>query len=166
MSERWKKISGFESYEVSDLGRIRNAEKLNILKPHKQNRGYFRVQLSHGGKRIAKLVHRLVALEFVGPCEKGKQCAHLDGNRTNNRADNLAWVTQSENDMHKLKHGTMLVGTSHWNAKLTEAQVREIREKFGGNPRPKGVAAYCRSIGVDRHRAYDILNGRRWRSTT
>lgn len=165
-SEIWKTISGFENYEVSNLGRVRNKKKLNILKPTVvMPRGYLKVVLSRSGKGSGKLIHRLVALEFIGPCEAGKQCAHLNGKAADNRLENLAWVTQSENEMHKYAHGTMPSGSKHWNSKLTEAQVRDIKNRFG-NGQGGEVAAYCYSIGLDPHLAYDVLSGKRWRAVT
>ena len=70
------------------------------------------------------LVHRLVLFTFVGPCPLGMECCHADGTRTNNFLKNLRWDTHINNYVDAKKHGTLRVG----NAKLTESQVRQIRE--------------------------------------
>jgi hypothetical protein len=72
-------------------------------------------------------VHRLVCEAFHGPAPFAADACHLDGNKLNNRADNLQWASRLENARHKEAHGTTTVGEKNPAAKLTEGQVREIR---------------------------------------
>lgn len=104
--EKWAHIPfpGTEGYLVSDLGRVRAKGKNNhaeqnvliytgkTLTPTLRD-GYPRVRVN--GKNYT--VHRLVAAAFLGPCPEGMEVRHLDGNRLNNRADNLAYGTHREN---------------------------------------------------------------------
>ena len=110
-SEEWRDIPGYEGiYQASDLGRIRTCEgkttqgrygerrwKQRIL--HHKGECYrtgYRVTLWKGGKPKDWLVARLVALTFIGP-DGGLTVNHIDGNRFNNRPENLEWCTNAEN---------------------------------------------------------------------
>lgn len=99
--EIWKPIIGYEKYEVSNYGRIR--QKYGIMKqePNVRN-GYLCVGLVNSdGKRKMLKVHRLVAHAFCnGYSDERKEVNHIDGNITNNKATNLEWVTTSENVQH------------------------------------------------------------------
>jgi hypothetical protein len=91
--------------------------------PHK----YLAVDLHGGnGKGTMLKVHSLVLTAFVGPMPEGMECRHLDGNKFNNRLDNLTWGTRKENMGDRLRHGTYHRGSRHCHAKLTEDRVREI----------------------------------------
>ena len=95
----WKTI--FERYEVSDDGVIRNKESKKILKTFINDKGYEIVSLWLNGKDKKFRVHRLVADAFISNPENKAQINHIDGNKLNNRADNLEWSTHSENIMHR-----------------------------------------------------------------
>ena len=87
---------------------------------------------SQAGKYRAK-IHRLVYAACVGKLIDGLEIAHLDGNPTNNNATNLAQVTHLENMRHCVEHGTRVEGSAHPKAKLTDAQVLEIRQRWQSN---------------------------------
>lgn len=125
-AEVWKDIPGYEGrYQASNLGRIRSVNhevtrviKGRVLRPRIRKEGYPIVTLSGAGP---KDIHALVALAFHGPRKEGQQVRHLDGNPENNRADNLAYGTQSENERDKYRYGDK-------RNKLTVDDVREIRK--------------------------------------
>lgn len=139
--EEWRPVIGFEDlYQVSNLGRVRSiATFLNqysnivprqspcLLKLHIDRTGYFTVCLYRNGTQANRRIHRLVLESFVGPRPDGCEGAHLDGSSTNNNMRNLAWVTPTENNWHKLTHGTHLYGEHHPSAKLNSEQVGMIR---------------------------------------
>lgn len=104
----WKQIAGFESlYDVSDTGLIRNARRKTILAPRLNRDGYSRAALSKDGIYKHALVHRMVALAFLGEPPKDKPLVcHNDGNPKNNASDNLRWGSASDNMFDKTKHGT------------------------------------------------------------
>ena len=98
--ERWAPVNGYENYEVSDSGNIRNKYTDKILSS-KYDRGYERVTLYNKGTRNMKQVHRLVAEAFINNPENKREVNHKDGNKENNNVENLEWVTSSENQIHK-----------------------------------------------------------------
>ena len=129
--EQWKPVSGFNDYEVSDLGNVRSLRKRRSrawiagvpieLKRTPNNHGYLQVSLySDERKCFTIMVHKLVATAFHGPCPEGLQCRHVDGNKDNCRADNLKYGTKIENEHDKARHGTVARGSRDGNSKLTE----------------------------------------------
>ena len=97
--EEYKIIQGFENYEVSTFGNVRNITTGRILQQHSDKDGYKLINIST--KKISKRVHRLVAEAFI-PNPNDKPCVdHIDGNRTNNNTSNLRWATRSENSMNR-----------------------------------------------------------------
>ena len=97
MSTYWLPIVGFEDCgEVSNTGLIRN--KHGKIRKTNVSRGYERVGF-YGGQETV-FVHRLVARAFCSGFEDGLVVNHKDGNKLNNNADNLEWVTASENVQH------------------------------------------------------------------
>ena len=117
MNEIWKDIQGFEGkYQVSNMGRVRSLDmtvhnpgrsgdyfqKGRILVPYQERNGYLRVTLINGDRSTKQKIsiHRLVAIAFVGGYAEGLEVNHIDEVRTNNRADNLEWVTCKQNINH------------------------------------------------------------------
>ena len=101
--EQWKPVAGFENrYEVSDQGNVRslNWRNLGIVKNlylKKHNKGYIKVELARNGKKKTFCVHRLVAEAFI-PNEHGYDCInHIDEDKRNNNASNLAWCDRKYN---------------------------------------------------------------------
>jgi|SRR6185369_4932266 len=128
-AEAWRPVIGFETqYEISDWGRIRNIKG----RPLKISnfRGYSRISLyrrSRGSKRhtnINQSIHRLVMEAFVGPAN-GLHVNHVDGNKVNNRLENLEYVTPKENSDHAYRIG--LRDHAH-ERKLTWAIIHDIRD--------------------------------------
>lgn len=110
-------------YEVSNLGNVRrlrfingkhNFKRIKMCKQTLNTWGYMTVNLSKNGKSNTKRVHRLVAVTFIG--ESKLQIDHIDGNKLNNKLDNLEYVTPKENTQRAWENGL---------AKNTEKQ-REI----------------------------------------
>lgn len=97
--ENWKLIDGYNNYEVSDFGRVRNlnGKILNV----RVCCGYNRVRLYSGGIGKNKLVHRLVAESFISKDDNKIFINHKDGNKLNNVKCNLEWVNHSENQIHR-----------------------------------------------------------------
>lgn len=162
--ETWKSIPDFDDYEVSDLGRIRRVKNFKpghrireALAVRRAGRGYLLVGLSRNGKMHSFNVHRLVARVFIGECPPGKQVAHLDGNKTNNRLGNLAYVTPRENMDHQLIHGTRLRG-ERARSTLTEMQARVARRL----PR-SACGFYSDLIGVNYGPVWHVQEGNTWK---
>ena len=154
--EEWRPVSGYEGlYEVSSLGRVRSLPRVweqvskhgtlhkhtssgRTLKPGLTRQGYPSVVL---GRRRTRLVHRLVAEAFLGPCPAGKEVRHLDGTRTNNTISNLAYGTRSENIADAKLHGTFQKGRLKM-CKILPSQHEHIRSIYA-----RGGHTYA-SIGV------------------
>lgn len=98
--EEWKRIERFPDYEVSDEGRIKSYKKKNpiILSPGRYSNGYLFVTLFRGTEKKSCSIHRLV-LETFNPVENMDflQVNHKDCDRTNNKLENLEWMTPQEN---------------------------------------------------------------------
>lgn len=93
----WKKIEERPNYSVSTNGDVRNDKTGRILKPHKKAEGYLQVELGHLTSPL--YVHRLVAKAFIPNPQNKPQVDHINGNKEDNRVENLRWVTVSENVM-------------------------------------------------------------------
>lgn len=118
MQEIWKEIPNHPNYQVSNYGRVRATKYYSnihkkyysrelILKEKTNKHGYKHVGLG-GGKRGNKkniIIHRLVAQLFVSNPNCYNEVNHIDGNKNNNRADNLEWCTRSKNMLHAYKLG-------------------------------------------------------------
>ena len=108
-SEIWKVIPDFPRYEVSNKGRVRsncckNGRKMRyIIKPGLKTNGYYFVQLFDKDAETGEVkikwvtVHRLVARAFIGECPPRKVCDHINGNKLDNRLENLRYIPNSEN---------------------------------------------------------------------
>lgn len=106
--EMWKDIPGFEGlYQVSSLGRIRRNGKFKTLRPDR--RGYLTVWLCKNSVQKNHKVHRLVASVFIPNPESKRTVNHIDGNKQNNRVENLEWATHSENITHANSTGLRTV---------------------------------------------------------
>ncbi len=109
-SEEWRAAVGWEGYDISNQGGLRSRRQSSnnpkVMRPG-NSRGRLRFGLRDGtGKRTYRFIHQLVLETFVGPCPQGMICRHLDGNKTNNRVENLCWGTSLENAQDKFIHGT------------------------------------------------------------
>lgn len=170
MKEVWKPVPGYEGiYSVSDHGRVRRelsrtcAKAGKILKSALRS-GYPFVQLCLGGKRVNASIHRIVAEVFIGPCPDGYCVNHKDADRTNSRASNLEYVTQSENVSHAYGLGLRDArGSGNGQAILTEQDVIAI--KLGCTKRGDAVV-FARQLGVSETTIRDIIKGRTWAHIT
>lgn len=159
MTEIWKDIEGYDGfYQVSNEGRIKSTggtcgtceRKEKIRTPSITKDGYVKVRLLRSGKDKTERVHRLVAAAFV-PNPDGKDTVnHIDGNKTNNRSENLEWVDRSEQMLHAYKIGLKRsrTGVNNSNAKLTDKQVEEIRSLYVPQSTEFGTVALGKKYGV------------------
>ena len=158
-TEEWRPIHGFDGYEVSNLGRIRSLKNYGgvacrILKFVLGNRGYFIVPLGSRPSRKAPLVHKLVAEAFHGPRPEGLHINHIDGNKRNNRADNLEYVTHQHNVDHAKENG--LYWKRPGNALFTDEEARRIKALIKNC---KNLSKLSREIGVHRSTLRNIKIG-------
>lgn len=122
--------------------------------------GYLAVNLCVEGKPVKHNVHRLVAEAFLGPCPRGYECHHKDGNRANPLLGNLEWVTPEVNQQESWG-----AGRKHPGAKLTREDVLQIKVRLEGEGHGAG-RVLAQEYGVDPSTISAIKNGRRWRRVT
>lgn len=123
--EEWRRVSGYERYEVSSMGRIRANTRCShdrILSPATLSNGYVVVCIGAqpGAPRQNHHVHRLVAEAFLGPVPIGRQVNHKNGIKADNRVANLEYVTASENVRHAVQAGLIATGDKHWTRRHPE----------------------------------------------
>ena len=99
--EQWRRCQyPLVRYEVSSLGRIRHARRKQPLRLKINNWGYLTISVRQNKSYKTVLIHHQVALSFCEGWREGLQVNHKDGNKHNNRAENLEWVSASENIRH------------------------------------------------------------------
>ena len=170
--ENWKAIPGWETYyAASTLGNIKRlagsprCPKDRILKLMTGNNwgGYYTVSLVRVGHRQRPMmVHRLVLEAFVGPPPSpAHQGNHINGNKHDNRPENLEWVTHSENIKHAYDTGLhkKYKGSQASAAKLTEADVVDILARVARRDYRKDI---CADYGIATKTLDQIVSGNNW----
>jgi hypothetical protein len=118
--EIWKKIDFCQNYEISNLGRVKNSKTNRILKLCLNNGQYLVCNLVvKKGISRTFYVHRIVATHFLKKVGENLNVNHLDGNRENNKVENLEWLTQKENVHHGFRYGKI-------NRKYSEKKIALI----------------------------------------
>ena len=163
--EQWKKIQGYNYYEISNYGRVKSLarglkEKGKFLKL-KPAKGYFRVTLFDQNKRKIYFVHRLVATAFIPNPDDKPFINHIDCNPANNNAENLEWCTPKENSIHAKKHKITACGERNGNSKLTEKDVYNIYDALKYKIPPKLIA---KKYEVHYDMILRIKDGRGWQN--
>lgn len=143
MEEIWKDIENYEGfYQISNLGNIRSLDRIRKskhgtakikgvnLKQSITNAGYKQVVLRKFNIPQNASVHRFVIIAFLGVNKFKREVNHINGIKTDNRIENLEWVTRSENGFHAFKNNLHIPhdckGIKNGRAKLSEIQVLEI----------------------------------------
>lgn len=184
--EKWKVVEGFGGkYQVSSHGRVFSTggrtRKGGLMHIHTAKNGYQRVTLSEGrleGERVYRgsvPLHRLVALYFCdGHDETNNVVNHIDGNPSNNHADNLEWCTQSDNVRHAIdvlgrnigwakgdmpdevrkRIGDSKRGRRTSSCRFTDDEVRAIRAD------PRSAHQVAKQYGVHKSTILKIRNGK------
>lgn len=162
--EQWKPIPDFPNYAASSWGRIQNVRLGHTLCGSRTRKGYRQYNLRGSKGRRTAYGHRLVAAAFFGPPPPGHCVNHLDGQKSNDRLDNLEYTTPRGNAQHAAALGLLrpnpLRGEESPSAKLTEAEVRVMRERYRGGT---NAAALGREHGVTPRAAHMAITGRTWR---
>jgi len=167
VKELWKPIAGWAGwYEISDLGHVRRIKvggsgsySGKVLKGSPHPRGYIMVVLHSKllERRASHLIHRLVAAAFLPTAPEGAiQVNHKNGNKKDNRAINLEWVTPKENQRHAVSIGLIPLGERNPAAKLSDAAAVYIRVHY----QPGRAAALATKFGVSRYTVWEIGTGR------
>lgn len=158
-----KPIKNFENlYEITDDGCIVAIKTGKVSRGYKTKKGYlifdFRRQK---GKCV--LVHRLVAEAFIPNPENKPQVNHIDGDKTNNRVENLEWVTNGENQAHAFKNNLQKGNFEHPNSKLTLEQVLYIKNNCVVGSKIYGMQTLAKKFNVCNSTIKQIIQGKSYR---
>jgi hypothetical protein len=169
--ETWKPVVGWEEvYEVSDFGRVRRigcasgTHRGRLLRPRPHSHGYLSVSLCRNSKAKSFLIHRLVAVAFLGhfPNEK-PEINHKNGNKSDNSLSNIEWATRSTNNLHAFRElgRSRPIGEAHPRAKLTRDQINEIRRLYDEEGKSQSVIAS--QFGISGAWCNRIVNDKGWK---
>lgn len=169
-----KPIPNFSRYSADYDGtvysiRYKNSNKTRAIKASITKDGYFQSMfLRDDNKYSTKKIHRLIAITLIPNPENKPEVNHKNAIKTDNRVENLEWVTHKENSIHAKNMGLIKqknTGEKSHKAKLTLAQVNEIKE-FVISARKAGVKRYGRDklaekYGISSAHIKDIVSGRK-----
>lgn len=170
-----KPIKGWEGfYDASPCGNIFSVSRTvnrgggrvahitgRTIRPHISSRGYAHVVLNGDGRKITAQVHRLIALEFIPNFQGKPHVNHIDGNRSNNSAVNLEWVTREENMRHDWHCTNFRAQRTHGCRRryLSHSEVRSITEMVNAGVKTTIVA---KAHGVSPVTVRRIKSGSNW----
>lgn len=173
----WKDIPRFfGNYRVNELGDVKSVFKViertdgrvytreeKILSPSLNESGYYQGAISDSKKLTSYLNHRMVAEAFIPNPENKPEVNHKNGIKTDNRIENLEWVTHSENIKHAFDMGLMRpkVGSLNGMSKLNEDQVREIRQHAKENGRYYGRPQLAKKYNVSECTIKEVVTRRK-----
>jgi HNH endonuclease len=163
----YRQIEDFPNYRIGNDGTPQGHRKpwhgkpgyWKNLRPQRHTGGYLMVHFFRDQKRHPKYIHRLVLEAFVGPCPPGMEACHRNGDRTDNRIENLRWDTRKNNHADKVIHGTLLEGSKIGNSKLHETVIPAIRRLAD-----MGIYQWqiAEAFGVEQTLVSMIVNGKIW----
>lgn len=162
MEEVWKDIIGYERlYKISNFGRcvrVEGGDKLGqCILQGDNGAGYKNLHLYKEGKQSTKYIHRLVAQAFIPNPENKSQVHHIDHDRSNNRVDNLEWVTPSENIRYGVSEGRINNKIRGKTNSIGEDVLKEVAKlKFKGLT----VQSIANELGLPRTTVSSLVNGR------
>jgi hypothetical protein len=169
--EQWSPVVNYEGYySVSTLGRVwshaRGSRAVvwgigRLLRPY-LCKGYRRVNLSKNGVIQIRSVHTLVAEAFLPKPETESllEVNHKNFDKQDNRVTNLEWLTSQQHKKHTAAGGRTSRGRQHHSNKISEADVRAIRQRFKAGEKPTAIS---RDYPVGRATVSNICHRRIWK---
>lgn len=166
IEELWKTVLGYEGiYSVSSLGRLRRETtntnvKAGTITKGCQGKHYSKISIRKNGIRKQENIHEVIAEAFLGKRPKGMYVNHIDGNKKNNCANNLEYVTPKENIRQSVVAGTHPRGSRIAQSKLTEQDIITIKWYLSYG---KTCTWIAKKYGVTRPTIGYIKNNMTWR---
>ena len=169
--EIWKTViyngEVYDTIEVSNIGRMRNSKNGRIYKLSLNKTGYYQKTISLGSRTKNKTfyVHKAVAEAFIDNPDNKPIVNHIDGDKLNNNIDNLEWVTSKENVNHALSNGLMgrARGEKICFSKLTEEDVRYIRNHYIPYDELYGAKALAKKFNIDTYTVNNVYYRKTWK---
>ena len=164
--EAWKKIPGFSSYSVSNLGGVRRDVESAKASPqrmsiHINSVGYLAVALTGDNGKCRKVnVHSLVAAAFIGERPHGMVVCHVDGDRKNSRLSNLRYGTYFDNARDAIAHGTQVRGSKQHLAKLNERSAKVASRLLVETP--LSLKQVAEIFGITSASVLNLARGKTW----
>lgn len=172
----WKQINNYESYLVSSDGRVKSIDRIcgkrkGIVKGKIMNggltKGYCSVVLHNVVSKKGMYVHRLVAQAFIPNPNNLPQVNHKNGIKTDNRVENLEWISISDNHLHSYKYLNRTrpdnSGMNNPNRKLTPKQVAFIKEKYLSGKMDSLQLA--KKFNINRNYVYLLAKNKTWKQS-
>jgi hypothetical protein len=148
-------------YFVSESGGIfRDGKELSTSLT---NKGYKTYHGTHNRVKKHISIHRAVATLYVPNLNNLPQVNHIDGDKLNNHYTNLEWVTNKQNRNHAMENGLHAVGINVPQCKLSEDDVKYIRENYIPKHPELGGMALSKKFGVGSAQISRIVNNKRWK---
>jgi hypothetical protein len=165
--EHWIPLPNNRPYAVSTLGRVAHISNgsIRLVSVTDNGKGYKLIGTGPRSDRKNYYVHRLVAQAFIPNPDGLPEVNHKDGNKSNNRVDNLEWVSLQQNRDHAVATGLILRGEKSPASKLKESDVVAIVNHFLQFPNDN-KSAVARKYGVQLTTIIKILTGKRWKRVT
>ncbi len=171
MEETWLKIKGFEEvYEVSSFGRVRSIPRTiaysdgrvfnlgyKVRNLVKTSQGYLTVGLGAQNKHKSYRVHRLVALAFIKNPDNLPHVNHIDFDKSNNRVNNLEWISRENNNRHAKPR-------FHTRDRLSHQEVVDIFTSY--HKEKRSMTSLAAELRLDLHTVSDIINSKSWTEIT
>lgn len=146
--EEWRQVEDFPRYDVSNEGRVRNNKTGRIMKNQVKSNGYAVLTLRIDKTPHTQAVHQLVANAFIENERNGCDVNHKDGNKLNNRVDNLEFCTRRENIRHAFSTGLKKP------SRQIKVRVIETNQEF------ESIRECARALGVLQNSICYCLNGK------
>lgn len=175
MDQHWKPIKGYEGiYMVLNIGQVKSLDRIDsigrlkkglILSDVDNGNGYRIVNLKFNGKQKMYTVHRLVAEAFIPNPMNLPQVNHIDGDKSNNKLENLEWCDKSHNMKHAYKIGLIkaLDGEKSPHHKLKKSDVEYCKSNYKKYDPKYGFAALARFLGVSDTTIKHAVYGTNWK---